>query len=74
MKMKYKYQFSINIAMLVIAITYGQNPIIRDQFSVDASARVFGDRVYLFPSHDILMIQRQIRFSNKANKLIHILQ
>lgn len=32
----------------------GQNPIVRDQFSADPSARVFGDRVYVFPSHDIL--------------------
>ncbi|MEO7767395.1 MAG: family 43 glycosylhydrolase, partial [Ferruginibacter sp.] len=29
-------------------------PIIRNQFSADPSARVFGDKVYLFPSHDIL--------------------
>jgi hypothetical protein len=31
-----------------------QNPLIRDQYSADPSARVFGDRVYVFPSHDIL--------------------
>lgn len=31
-----------------------QNPLIRDQYSADPSARVFGNRVYLFPSHDIL--------------------
>jgi hypothetical protein len=31
-----------------------QNPIIRDQFSADPSARVFNGRVYLYPSHDIL--------------------
>jgi hypothetical protein len=31
-----------------------QNPLIRDQFSADPSARVFGDRVYVYPSHDIL--------------------
>jgi hypothetical protein len=31
-----------------------QNPIVRNQFSADPSARVFGDRVYVFPSHDIL--------------------
>jgi hypothetical protein len=31
-----------------------QNPIIRDQFSADPSARVFNNRVYLYPSHDIL--------------------
>lgn len=31
-----------------------QNPIIRDQFSADPTARVFNGRVYLYPSHDIL--------------------
>ena len=31
-----------------------QNPLIRNQYSADPSARVFGDRVYVYPSHDIL--------------------
>lgn len=31
-----------------------QNPVIRDQYSADPTARVFGDRVYLYPSHDII--------------------
>ncbi len=30
-----------------------QNPIIRDQFSADPTARVFNGKLYLFPSHDI---------------------
>lgn len=30
-----------------------QNPIIHDQFTADPTARVFGDKIYLFPSHDI---------------------
>ena len=30
-----------------------QNPIIRNQFTADPTARVFGDRIYLYPSHDI---------------------
>jgi len=34
-----------------------QNPIIRDQFSADPSARVFGDKVYVFPSHDIPVVK-----------------
>ena len=33
---------------------FAQNPIIRDQFSADPSARVFDGKVYLYPSHDIL--------------------
>ena len=31
-----------------------QNPIIRNQFTADPTARVFNGKVYLFPSHDIL--------------------
>ena len=31
-----------------------QNPIVRNMYSADPSARVFGNRVYVFPSHDIL--------------------
>ena len=31
-----------------------QNPIIRDQFTADPTARVFNNRVYLYPSHDII--------------------
>jgi hypothetical protein len=34
-----------------------QNPIIRNQYSADPSARVFGSKVYLYPSHDILATQ-----------------
>ncbi|HOD27401.1 MAG: family 43 glycosylhydrolase [Bacteroidales bacterium] len=30
-----------------------QNPIIRDQFTADPSARVFDGKIYVFPSHDI---------------------
>ena len=30
-----------------------QNPIVRDQFTADPTARVFNNKVYLFPSHDI---------------------
>lgn len=32
-----------------------QNPIIRNQFSADPSARVFNGRIYLYPSHDIVV-------------------
>ena len=30
-----------------------QNPVIRDQFSADPTARVFNNKVYIYPSHDI---------------------
>jgi hypothetical protein len=35
------------------ALIQAQNPVIRDQFSADPTARVFNNKVYLFPSHDI---------------------
>jgi beta-xylosidase len=38
-----------------------QNPIVRDQFTADPSARVFGDKVYVYPSHDILAKEGQGR-------------
>jgi hypothetical protein len=38
-----------------------QNPLVRDQFSADPSARVFGDRVYVYPSHDILATEKRGR-------------
>lgn len=42
-------------------IGFAQNPIIRDQYSADPSARVFGDRVYVYPSHDILAPEGVVR-------------
>ena len=40
--------------ILISSVSFAQNPLIRDQFTADPSARVFGDKVYIFPSHDIL--------------------
>ena len=34
-------------------MTHAQNPVIRDQFTADPTAKVFNGKVYLFPSHDI---------------------
>ena len=34
--------------------SFAQNPLIRNMYSADPTARVFGDSVYLYPSHDIL--------------------
>lgn len=42
------------MVVLLVSSASAQNPIVRDQFSADPSARVFGDRVYVYPSHDIL--------------------
>ena len=35
------------------AVMAAQNPIISDQFTADPTARVFNNKVYLYPSHDI---------------------
>ena len=40
-------------SVLFVIGLQAQNPIIRDQFSADPSALVVGDRVFVFPSHDI---------------------
>lgn len=41
------------LMLLLGATVSAQNPIIRDQFTADPSALVVGDRVFVFPSHDI---------------------
>ena len=38
---------------LLAGTMMAQNPVIRDQFTADPTARVFNGKVYLFPSHDI---------------------
>jgi len=42
------------LILAFISNTFAQNPIIRDQFTADPSARFFEGKVYLYPSHDIL--------------------
>lgn len=43
----------ITLTLLGIQATHAQNPFITNQFTADPTARVFGDRVYVYPSHDI---------------------
>ncbi len=54
MKKFKQYIIVITFISSFINIALAQNPFITDQFTADPSARVFGDKVYLFPSHDIL--------------------
>jgi hypothetical protein len=44
----------LSIVLLLANTAFGQNPIIRDQFTADPTARVFNGKVYLYPSHDIV--------------------
>lgn len=51
-----KAKFSCIFFSIMISLSSGlfaQNPLIMDQYTADPSARVFGDRVYVYPSHDI---------------------
>jgi len=43
----------LSLLMIVSNLLFGQNPIVRNQFSADPTARVFNGKVYVFPSHDI---------------------
>jgi len=49
------YKLFLFLAFAFVANSIiAQNPIIRDQFTADPTARVFNGKVYLFPSHDIV--------------------
>ncbi len=45
--------FILSLLMIASNMAFGQNPIVRDQFSADPTARVFNGKIYVFPSHDI---------------------
>lgn len=45
---------STAVLCLAASAAQAQNPIIRDQFTADPTARVFNNKVYLYSSHDIL--------------------
>ena len=40
--------------LTAVSVVVAQNPVIRDQFTADPTARVFNNKVYLYPSHDIV--------------------
>ena len=53
-KIMHKKVFTIFLLIFLAHCAGAQNPLIRNMYSADPSARVFGDSVYVFPSHDIL--------------------
>lgn len=61
MKRNYLYLLILPLTLLVSNIALAQNPIITNQYTADPSARVFGDRVYVYPSHDILATEERGR-------------
>ena len=42
------------ILLGIASMALAQNPVIRDLFSADPTARVFRGKVYIYPSHDIV--------------------
>jgi hypothetical protein len=53
--MKKSLSCFLSVALSISTVTHitAQNPFIVDQFTADPSARVFDERVYVYPSHDI---------------------
>ena len=49
-----KHLLSTFVLCMVNTAMIAQNPIIRDQYAADPTARVFNNKVYLYPSHDII--------------------
>lgn len=49
-----KAQLFMALAVVSALGASAQNPIIRNQFTADPTARVFNGRLYMFPSHDII--------------------
>jgi hypothetical protein len=47
----------LGVTMMCAEKGIAQNPIIRNQYTADPTARVFNGKVYLFPSHDILAVE-----------------
>ncbi|MBR1547623.1 MAG: family 43 glycosylhydrolase [Prevotella sp.] len=52
-----KRAIQLSLAILVVSFVSGsawaQNPVISGQYTADPTARVFNNKVYLYPSHDI---------------------
>lgn len=48
-----RYKIIVFLLFVAPLLAAAQNPIIRDQFTADPTARVFRNKVYLYPSHDI---------------------
>ena len=52
-----KKKILLNLSLVLMALPFStaraQNPVIGGLFSADPTARVFNDKVYIYPSHDI---------------------
>ncbi|WP_215224621.1 family 43 glycosylhydrolase [Echinicola shivajiensis] len=45
--------WTASLAVCTGTAVMAQNPLVKDQFTADPSAMVVGDRVYVYPSHDV---------------------
>ena len=72
MKIIIKCSMLLSLALIIMHGLHAQNPIVRNQFSADPSARVFGNKVYVFPSHDIPVVKghRERWFCMEAEPII----
>ena len=52
-QMKNMKKLLVSLLLLGTVSVYAQNPVIRNIYSADPTARVFNGKVYLYPSHDI---------------------
>ena len=52
--MNHKVIIASVAALCLASAAFAQNPVIRDQFTADPTARVFEGKVYVYPSHDII--------------------
>ncbi len=48
----YLVRIGLGVMLLTLNV-WAQNPLIRDQFTADPTARVFEGKLYVYPSHDI---------------------
>lgn len=48
-----RLSFLITVVLLTASCGWAQNPLIRDRFTADPTARVFEGKIYVYPSHDI---------------------
>ena len=62
----------IVVFVFVIHYAKAQNPIISNQFTADPTARVFNNRVYVYPSHDILATKGKGRIGWFAMEDYHV--
>ena len=50
-----KHLYCLMALMLSLpAVLSSQNPVINHCFTADPTARVFNDKIYMYPSHDIV--------------------